>query len=388
MLSEQNNKLIVAAAGSGKTTFLVEEALREKNNSILITTFTQANESEIKRKFIEKNKCIPENVTIQTWFTFLLKQGVRPYQGALIEKKINGLILVNGKSGLKAYRNPCEICRKGNTINEDCKKCANPIYYSEENEFEKHYFSKSLKIYSDKISKFIIRSNEKSEGLLIERLCNVYSHIFIDEVQDLAGYDLEFLKLLFKSPSRILLVGDPRQGTYSTNTSAKNKKFSKFNVVNFFQDPTIKINTDKTSLLINYRCNKKICDLSNNLFPDFQKTESGNKLITGHDGVFFIKEIDIEDYLANFKPMQLRETKRKKVNENFKVMNFGESKGLSFDRILIYPTQPFLNWLLDNKTILAETSRAKIYVALTRARYSVAIVNNIENKKSEIKHYK
>ncbi|MNE65435.1 hypothetical protein D3C80_1609140 [compost metagenome] len=57
-------------------------------------------------------------------------------------------------------------------------------------------------------------------------------------------------------------------------------------------------------------------------------------------------------------------------------MNFGEAKGLSFDRVLIYPTKPFTDWLLDNNFDLPPTSRSKLYVALTRAKYSVGIVNN------------
>jgi ATP-dependent exoDNAse (exonuclease V) beta subunit len=63
-----NNKLIIAAAGSGKTTHLVNEALKIKNEKVLITTYTQANEVEIRKKIIEINKFIPENVTVQTWF--------------------------------------------------------------------------------------------------------------------------------------------------------------------------------------------------------------------------------------------------------------------------------------------------------------------------------
>jgi DNA helicase II / ATP-dependent DNA helicase PcrA len=163
------NKLIVAAAGAGKTTFLVNEALKLKDERILITTYTQANEAEIRKKIIEVNQCIPPNVTVQTWFSFLLQHGVRPFQGGIFEKEITGLILVNSQSGLKY-------------INKGI-----PVYFSEEKEFEHHYFSKETKIYSDKISKFVFRCNEISKGLVIDRLSRIYSHIFIDEVQDLAG---------------------------------------------------------------------------------------------------------------------------------------------------------------------------------------------------------
>lgn len=78
--------------------------------------------------------------------------------------------------------------------------------------------------------------------------------------------------------------------------------------------------------------------------------------------------------MATYSPVQLRENMKTEVNESYRVMNFGESKGLSFDRVLIYPTKPILNWLSDNNSELAATSRSKLYVALTRARYSVGIV--------------
>lgn len=123
-----------------------------------------------------------------------------------------------------------------------------------------------------------------------------------------------------------------------------------------------------------------ICDLSDNLFPEYKKTTSGNKNTTSHDGVFFIKETDINSYIEIFEPMQLRDSVKKAVNENFPVMNFGESKGLSFDRVLIYPTKPIIDWLLDNSKEFAPTSLSKFYVALTRARYSVGIVYNYNNK--------
>ena len=202
----------------------------------------------------------------------------------------------------------------------------------------------------------------------------MYANFFIDEVQDLAGYDLELLKLLFKTTSNVLLVGDPRQGTYSTNSSAKNKKFRKTAIVNFFEDDSLEIQKDTTSLTTNYRCNEAICNLSNKLFPDLPPTSSGNIEKTSHDGVFLVRKVDLEEYLKTYSPVQLRENVKTEVLPNYSVMNFGESKGLTFDRVLIYPTKPILQWLKDNSSKLAPTSRSKFYVALTRARYSVGIL--------------
>lgn len=68
--------------------------------------------------------------------------------------------------------------------------------------------------------------------------------------------------------------------------------------------------------------------------------------------------------------------------ENFKTLkgsfkltlNKGVNILVGDNRVLIYPTKPFLDWLKDNNTEFAETSRSKFYVALTRARHSVAII--------------
>jgi superfamily I DNA/RNA helicase len=356
------NKLIIAAAGSGKTTVLVNEALKIKNEQVLITTYTQANDLEIRKKIIEINQTIPENITVQTWFSFLLQHGAKPFQGCLFEKRINGLILVNTQSGLK-------YISKGI-----------PHYYSEENEFEDHYFTKNHKIYSDKLSKFVFRCNSKTEGNVIDRISRIYSYLFIDEVQDLAGYDLELLKLFFKSSCNNLLVGDPRQATYSTNSAPKNKKFKKSAILDFFSDSSIEIERDTSSLTVNYRCNKEICDLSNLLFPNHVKTTSGNNLVTGHDGIFLVKNSDLKEYLETYQPVQLRENIKTQVNPRYSAMNFGESKGLTFERVLIYPTKPILDWIFNNNSELAPTSRSKFYVALTRARYSVGIVFDYSDK--------
>src|SRR5574344_1488537 len=93
-----NNKVLIASAGSGKTTHLVNKTLELKGEKILITTFTDDNANEIKNKFHEINHCIPPNVTILPWFTFLLQEGVRPYQGVIYKKRIAYMQLVNGGS--------------------------------------------------------------------------------------------------------------------------------------------------------------------------------------------------------------------------------------------------------------------------------------------------
>ncbi len=94
---------------------------------------------------------------------------------------------------------------------------------------------------------------------------------------------------------------------------------------------------------------------------------------TGHDGIFVVTSASVEAYRTKFSPMILR-WDRKTNCDGHKAMNFGESKGLSFDRVLIYPNKPIRDFLEKNDTSKIKNARAKLYVGVTRARYSVAFV--------------
>ena len=67
-----SNKLVLAAAGAGKTTYLVDKAVSKESGNVLITTFTEANESEIKKRLAQCELTPGKKVTVMTWFSFLL----------------------------------------------------------------------------------------------------------------------------------------------------------------------------------------------------------------------------------------------------------------------------------------------------------------------------
>lgn len=365
------NKLIIAAAGSGKTTHLVDEAFN-RTEKVLITTFTEENEIEIHDKFIKKYGYIPAHVTIQTWFSFLLQHGVRPYQGAcndiLFDKQVNGILLVNQQSGLKYkfWQGRKEI----------------PVYYSEETEFELHYFTSDMRLYTDKLAKFVISANKKSNGNVIDRISRIYPTIYIDEVQDLAGYDLEIVKELFHSSSNVVCVGDLRQVTYYTHSERKNKPYRHGMIKLYVQNECFAsdhILIDETTLAKSHRNNKQICEFSSLIYPHFPQVlpcdcTGCHPVEIEHQGVFVVKESEIEDYLKNYKPIQLRHNIRVKTDSRFSCYNFGKSKGKTFDRVVIYPTSDIKTWLFDRSANMADRTRAALYVAVTRAKYSVAFV--------------
>jgi superfamily I DNA/RNA helicase len=354
------NKVIIASAGAGKSTFVVSEALKAATSGkrILITTFTEACRDEINVKIIKENGCVPPNLYVITWFSFLIKHWIKPYQGCLFDYDVKGMLFCSSKSGVKSY-----------------KAAGRPIYWGEK-DLRQHYFSSDFKLYSDKMAKLSLRCDEKSSGKVIARLASCFDEIYVDEVQDLAGYDLEILQILFRSPIKITLVGDPRQATYSTVNTEKNAKYKKAAIVNFFDDKAAGVTVDDKMLNENFRCFHEINDFANKLYPAFTPSASNVREISGHDGVFLLPEKLLSHYLKTYTPVQLRWDKRRTVDERYPVFTFGTSKGLTFERVIIFPTEPMLKWFQDNNAALTNDSRAKLYVGLTRPVKSVAVVFN------------
>lgn len=369
----KNNKLMIAAAGSGKTTYLVNAACKQSSGTVLVTTYTEANEAEIINRIVKKKGCVPSNITVQTWFSFLLQHGVRPYQSALddsIHDVDIGFFLSSEKSGKKVDRQGKPIISNGH-----------PIFWGEA-DFKKHYFTSTLKIYSDKVSKFVFESNKAVAQEIVSRMSRIFDHIYIDEVQDLAGYDLELIKLLFACQSSMLLVGDPRQVTYLTHHSTKYGKYADGQIKGFVENElgkTIDCEVDELTLNVSHRNNQAICDYSSRLYPAFETPKACDckecrASPSDHEGVFRLRRTDIDRYLDKYMPVQLRWSVTTPIRTQYPAMNFGESKGATFERVLIYPTKGMCEWVKNNNHKLQNETRAKLYVGITRARRSTAIV--------------
>lgn len=370
MMLSPINQLIIAAAGAGKTYTLVTNALLKKPERIMFTTYTDNNTDEIRRIFYHEYNCVPGHVTIKPWFTMLLEHFVRPYQGCLTEERVAGVNLVNTRSGRKF------------------KTTKHPTYWSE-GDIEKHYFDSRHNIYTDKISKFAFRCNEKTKGAVIKRFVSIFDSIYIDEAQDLAGYDLEIIKLLLNSNIEVKLVGDPRQVAYTTHVESKNHKYYGSNFADYFRlECKAKVIDVRDDLLSSSRrCIKEICVYADKLFPDFHPTSSDNHDLTDHDGVFFIRSEDVQSYLKSYDPMQLRWDNRVVVDVDHRVLSFGKSKGKSFDRVLIYPTEDMVKWIINNSNPLRGEARSKFYIGITRARHSVGIVIKQRQQKKILGNY-
>lgn len=337
----------MCAAGGGKTTRIVAQAVGETESRALLVTYTRNNEKEIARKLYGHAPVIPPNIEVMTWFSFLLRELARPYRRSMHDRRIEGLQWEEGRS----------------------------VPYIPESNIAAHYFADGRYIYSDKISKFICECDKRTSGAVMRRLAIRFDHILVDEIQDMAGYDLDVLELILNAGIKLTLVGDHRQATLKTNQGKKNAAFGGINIIKKFRA------WDKAGLAAltyqqhTHRCHQHIANLGDSLFPGEPTTKSLNAAVTGHDGVFIVATAKVDAYVKTFAPQILR-FDRKTACRDLPAMNFGESKGLTFDRVLIFPHGLAKKWLSTGTITHIEKSVAKMYVGATRARYSLAFVHD------------
>lgn len=341
-MPSRSNTAIIAAAGGRKTQGIIDAALSNHTARVLITTYTNQNLNQIRARIQARVGVFPPNVHTAGWFSFLLSQGVRPYQSAVFKTAglVGGLNFV-GKRPFYARANT-----------------------------RQYYLDSNADVYRDGVADLVCRIDVASGGRVIRRLEQVFDHIFIDEVQDLVGYDLDLLDRLLRSKVAITVVGDPRQHTFATSNVSKNKKYRGAGFVDWINERSdICIQEHRNE---SHRCQQEICDFASALFPDFPALTSAHADATGHDGIHEVSHFEVLAYVEEHRPQVLRWNKKSNT-QGLPALNIGVSKGSTYDRVLIFPTTPMRQYLQHR-----DPSRLKapemLYVAVTRARHSVAFV--------------
>ena len=342
------NRVIVACAGSGKTTRLVERALEDHPRRVAMITYTNNNAREILSRFCELRSGVPTHVDVMTWFGFLLRECARPYQRSKYnEPPIEGLTFVNKRS----------------------------TPYVKEADTARYYTSLSGGIYSDKISRFVVECEQNSGGAVTRRLERIYSPILIDEFQDLAGWDLEVVRALLETGVEITLVGDPRQHIYSTNPAKKNEQYLGAKVLGLLEKWEKAELCTVESLNTTYRCPQEVCEFANRLWPGMPEMTSAVAASGDHVGAYLVPEDSVHDYLEVVRPQVLRHDRRSK-DYGADALNFGLAKGLQFQDVMIVPTGPIRKFLKAGEVDAVMKARDKLHVAVTRAQRSVAFAYN------------
>ncbi|MCV5132882.1 UvrD-helicase domain-containing protein, partial [Escherichia coli] len=71
---------------------------------------------------------------------------------------------------------------------------------------DRRYVSSHRQVYANRLAKFIEQSNLMSA--VVARMEKYFDFFFVDEVQDFAGHDFNFLKTISSANINITFVGD------------------------------------------------------------------------------------------------------------------------------------------------------------------------------------
>lgn len=233
-----------------------------------------------------------------------------------------------------------------------------------------YYLNANDDVKANNASEFAVFLNQISHGAVLNRLEEIYSYIYIDELQDLAGRDIDLLELLFLSSIRIYCVGDYKQSTLKTHNAKVNKKKSGEYIFNYLEMLEHSHNLEIEKSNSSRRFIQDIADFANLVYPGDPVT-SISEAIEESMGVYQILSNDVSDYINYFHPTVLRFDKKTDTH-GYTALNFGVSKGMTMDRVLIFPNGPLKMFLKERNQNLS--SPYKYYVGVTRPKYSLTFV--------------
>lgn len=343
-----NNTAKMSAAGSGKTWDICHEALeavRTSNKRAMIISFTNRSVESVKNEIRKQNDdVLHPRVEIKTWYRFLLSDLIKPYQTGITGGIINHIKSVDFSEqfGQRNYN-------KAGTYSR--------------------YINPSRNVRSNQASELAVLLNQRSGGHSIKRLAEIYSNILFDEVQDLAGYDIEILKLLMESSIAVTCCGDNKQATFRTHITKKNKNQTGANIWEFFRQVEKEGIVKVERKLASRRFNWDICCFANAVYPKGDSITTTMEDITEHDGVYLIDLLDADLYHDYYLPQVLKFDAHTKIER--RSLNFGVCKGETFNRVMIYPNGPLKSFITKRTALNAPE---KYYVGITRPRYSIAFV--------------
>ncbi len=354
------NTATLAVAGARKTQSIVEAcATGDPQKRRLILTFTQTGQLDLERRLKAAcpAECVPD---VLGWYSFLLRHWVRPFLPLMY---------------------PGRRLRGFNFEGEPRKNRYGVVIASGAERFLDGE-SRAYKLF---LSKLAVDVASAAEGTVVSRLQRMYDEIYIDEVQDLTGYDLDVLELLLQSTSTIRLVGDIRQSVFDTNPrDPKYPQFRGIKMLDWFKQQEEAGRLEIRHSSETWRSVQEVASFSDLIFDAalaFPATASRQTATSDHDGVFAIAPEHLAEYTAQFNPACLRQAVTTAIPDGLDAVNFGISKGLTLHRVLIFPTGPMKQFLIKG-TPLAPKTACGLYVGVTRAVHSVTFVLNHPEKTS------
>ena len=327
--------LMLAVAGSGKTTYLINKL--DLEHRFLLVTYTKNNYEHLRHSIVRKFGYFPENIKVLKYFQFLYSFCFKPYSG--LGMKAKGI----------CFDFPPEQTR----------------YHRGSDAF---YKTNAGRMFSNRISYYCLINSVEH---IRERLDKYYDFFFIDEVQDLAGHDFNLLLSIIPNRCESLFVGDFFQHTYETSNDGNVNHglydlFKRY--IKRWKDVGVTIDTN--TLARTHRCCAEVCAFVNGMGIAIESTGEAS----GH--VYIIeREEAADDIIVNDRIPKLFLEKSSMYRSAS--MNWGASKGIdSFVDVCVVlnkTTQGLLEKGRLNE--LNPKTKNKLYVACTRAHRHLYIMS-------------
>jgi DNA helicase-2/ATP-dependent DNA helicase PcrA len=290
--------LVIAGAGSGKTTNMVKEIVKclpelEPHRFLAAITYTNAATNSIKERLSRHTK-IPANVFVGTTYAFFNKFLVLPY-GSLLPKvtkdKNKGTsredFIATDKMFFELDNERLKdilkkIHKDWNQKDAQQKQIAEYVFINELVSQGKIPFDKIASIASYLIDYQIVRA----------KVGNRLQFLFVDEFQDANNQQFQVFDEIRKSQkTKIYKVGDAEQ--FISNFSAGFKDFSKIPIVQHKTKYKVEEKQD------NNRCSSQITTFINNFNTQLQQDARFSTV--EKNGVFFIHQTDLLEISKTFK---------------------------------------------------------------------------------------
>ena len=340
------NRVVIAVAGAGKTEEIAELISSEPDTRrTLLLTYTERNQREDASRIAAKLGADQKMPDVTGWFSFLINHVVRPYLPTLFPGiELRGLGMdpksFRGLSGPSALISP------------------------------------SGDAYPSRLSLLAVKVMKASGSSVIDRLEHIYDALYVDEGQDLCGNDLEVIRALMGSKLRVTIVMDPRQAVLQTSArDQKHKGYRHEKVALYYRELERRGICSIGERLETHRFTPDIAALSDAIIPvslGFGATVSKVVPECEHAGVFVVQKDDAAAYARAVGATVLRVNRSTGSFDGLETANFGECKGMQRDHVVVIATTPIEEVLLGKRQLEGK-SLCGFYVAVTRARFSVAI---------------
>lgn len=330
-----DKQVIFAVAGSGKTTFLINQL--NETERFLLVTYTNNNVQNLKAGIVKKFGYFPNNIKLYSYYSFLHNICYKPFlHDKLRTKRIN-------------YESI-------------------PSRFIKSNKRE-YYIDKSNRLYSSRISKILFATNEHKN--VVERVSKYFDYLLIDEIQDFGGNDFNLLKELSLADVKLTYVGDFFQHTFDTSRDGKTNStlhddFGKY--INEFQK--MGVVPDTKILSKSFRCSPTTCKfITDNLYISIESHKEDDTIVEYIDNPERAKEI-----YNNHSIVKLF------YREHYKFdcfsRNWGDSKGEDkyFDVCVILNKSTLDKYNKGKLNELPPITKNKLYVALSRAKKNLYLI--------------